>query len=471
MEKKSPSSPSWACVAGSKDHDVQHLHPARINQRPASMATEPKATTSTTDTNVDVALLNATIATLNDDLARRTSDLIEIRYHLLSKTAEVDNLKSTVATLSEGLELAKAKEIGGSCKDTEIQQLKSEVASLRNALHTGVISIAQLYGPTSLQEFNAICGKGSKADNGTAVEYTTQIPKASHYQQTKTAPSLYDGSQHLNDGSVEGNVSAIIQNCAPVDAQLSSVNIPRAIVNLPPSKNIQQGSDNPNKKERGSKKPVRLRTNTAKRVNKPTATACVNKAPLGGMSQDADRPTDNCDGWTTIPVKNRPKENNKKRQNRKGKGAANAKVEGKGEEEGNGGVNSGPNSQAKKSQTVQKKVPGEAQPQQGSNTNPPQHRRARRPRGTVIGSASNFSQKPKQAREQAKDQAIPKNGKEQPAKPTQSAQKHGKASLPISPAANTNTVEPKPQSKAASNPGSARTSSLSPAADWAFGRK
>lgn len=84
----------------------------------------------------DIALLHATISALNDDLSRRTSDLIEARSGLLSKTAEVDNLKSTVASLSEQLESAEIKQ------DAEIRQLRFENASLRDAIHTGVISIA-----------------------------------------------------------------------------------------------------------------------------------------------------------------------------------------------------------------------------------------------------------------------------------------------------------------------------------------
>ncbi|KAI1455218.1 hypothetical protein F4805DRAFT_477052 [Annulohypoxylon moriforme] len=438
MENTHTIGPSWASVAGSEDHHIQQSPPDQeqyptlttANEGGGPDATEARATEEVqpeskiaikdtpnmANLNREIALLNATVSTLEDDLKRRTSDLIEIRSGLLSKTAEVDHLKSKVASLGEELKSAKARMNENTRKDTEIAQLRSEVSGLRESLHTGVISVAQLYGSGSVEAFHAACDNATKmAKQG--VRINGQLQRDPRHQQTKAAPPLVNGVQHPGNAStktsdqqsrqsIKGDhdprepTRVPSQNRPLTVANDSNNNIAKGTARPPPSNNVQ-------KKDAGGKNTpvVRLPRNTPKYDKRPQgSTNSSHKAPLCDVAEEIIHPVCENDEWITIPVKNKPAQaKGKKKRNGKGKGDARGKED----------VNSSTKPQKNQDQPSQKNAGSSQHQQQASGANGGGYKRPKKMTGTVIGSASGFSQKP----EQGSEQPAQKEGNKTPPAP------------------------------------------------------
>ncbi|KAI0883135.1 uncharacterized protein GGS22DRAFT_190443 [Annulohypoxylon maeteangense] len=106
-----------------------------------------------------IRTLEATIQTLSIDVGRRSSDLIQAETELASKDLEISDLQAKATTLREHLAAATARMADRSDKDDIIRQLKDQISELRVSLQSGTISLAQLYGPDSVQTWNAIVSK------------------------------------------------------------------------------------------------------------------------------------------------------------------------------------------------------------------------------------------------------------------------------------------------------------------------
>ncbi|XDG01684.1 hypothetical protein ABKA04_001299 [Annulohypoxylon sp. FPYF3050] len=458
---KGPDSPSWAYVASPKNRNVlknpqqqtsDSVAPNTFRGRYASQvmaseALQPKLrepvtpiTSNMVNSKKDIALLNATISALNDDLSRRNSDLIEARSSLLSKTAEVDNLKSTVASLSEQLESAQTKQ------DAEMRQLQFENASLKDAIHTGVISIAQVYGPGSVTDFNTTGLKVAKAAKSEAIEFTKRLQFAAHHQSPKTTlPSAHtkntaeQGQQSVQKSQrlSKQDEQVANQKSLPAEVAIAKANSFSDVASNNPEKmnksNIskQLGQEDapsdkipttpePIEKLDGNtdeaiarKKPQRADRFQGGKVKQPQVKANTNRnvTPGATATQGTPGPAENADGWITVPAKKQPvRPKGKRWLNGKGKGRA-----------GSGPQNSKPQNNQAESPKKGKIIGNQQSRPQGSPANRQQRKPAKKRGGLVIGSSSKFSQSPKQADEKPVQNDNKQDSSVSPAKvPTKS---------------------------------------------------
>ncbi|OTA68000.1 hypothetical protein K449DRAFT_188661 [Hypoxylon sp. EC38] len=149
----------------------QYLQQVQDAEQSASHTPEPikqplvltQDAQSSAHLNTELASLKATVATLNDDLSRRSSDLIQAKTDLAIRDSEIESLKNTIAMLNQKLDSTAAADKANyakfTAKDNMIKKLQYENASLRDAIHTGVMSIAQIYGPGTTQAFTKIASK------------------------------------------------------------------------------------------------------------------------------------------------------------------------------------------------------------------------------------------------------------------------------------------------------------------------
>ncbi|OTB01732.1 hypothetical protein M426DRAFT_265652 [Hypoxylon sp. CI-4A] len=161
---------------------------------------------STVDPDSQVAVMKATIDTLCDDLSHRSQEMIEIRRAFAHKDSEIENLKATIAMQKTALESAeKMNQDELAVKDVVIEKLQDENASLREAMHTGIISIGQLYGPGGAQAFTRMSKK--KAENAVGA-LTNGYKKGQSTQRSHPVPSPpqspASGSSH-DDGAEAQN--------------------------------------------------------------------------------------------------------------------------------------------------------------------------------------------------------------------------------------------------------------------------
>ncbi|KAG4223073.1 hypothetical protein PC116_g28455 [Phytophthora cactorum] len=101
--------------------------------------------------------MKAKTSTLEEDLSRKNGDLIQARAALAGKDMQIEDLQNTVAMLKENIRsITVATQTGeneSAAKDELIAKLEYENAGLRDSIHTGIISISQVYGPGSDQAF------------------------------------------------------------------------------------------------------------------------------------------------------------------------------------------------------------------------------------------------------------------------------------------------------------------------------
>ncbi|KAI1414464.1 hypothetical protein F5Y13DRAFT_197451 [Hypoxylon sp. FL1857] len=178
-----PNSASPAiAVSTFRDQYLQQIQASEQPANPRPQASKPPAVPAqdmqaTARLNTEVASLQATVATLNDDLSRRSSDLIQAKTDLAVKDSEIESLKNTIAMLNQKLESTtvadKENHAKFTAQDNTIKKLQYENASLRDAIHTGVISIAQIYGPGSTQAFTEIASKEADTIEQATKGYTS----------------------------------------------------------------------------------------------------------------------------------------------------------------------------------------------------------------------------------------------------------------------------------------------------------
>ncbi|KAI1469853.1 uncharacterized protein F4812DRAFT_469899 [Daldinia caldariorum] len=116
-------------------------------------AVQLKDVQDTPSLNLELASMKATVSTLQEDLSRKNGDLIQARAALASKDMQIKDLQDAVEMLKENIRSINAAAQTGEDKDELIAKLECENAELRDSIHTGIISISQVYGPGSDQAF------------------------------------------------------------------------------------------------------------------------------------------------------------------------------------------------------------------------------------------------------------------------------------------------------------------------------
>ncbi|KAI0099545.1 hypothetical protein F4776DRAFT_524448 [Hypoxylon sp. NC0597] len=200
----------------------QYLQQVQAAEQSASHTPEPisqpavltQDAQSTTRLNTEIASLKATVATLNDDLSRRSSDLIQAKTDLAIKDSEIESLQNTIAMLNQKVDSTaaadKANHAKFTAKDNMIKKLQYENASLRDAIHTGVVSIAQIYGPGSTQAFTKIASKEADMIEQAAKGYTDghrNVQQTQHSPNNSSQVSKQNGApphgQPIRNGRVD----------------------------------------------------------------------------------------------------------------------------------------------------------------------------------------------------------------------------------------------------------------------------
>ncbi|OTB18171.1 hypothetical protein K445DRAFT_364366 [Daldinia sp. EC12] len=145
-----------------KGQYLQQMQVARqqVSQKPdlePQGVVQARGVQDTASLNLELASMKAKTLTLEEDLSRRSSDLIQARAALASKDMQIEDLQNTVAMLKENIRsITVATQTGedeSAAKDELIAKLEYENAGLRDSIHTGIISISQVYGPGSDQAF------------------------------------------------------------------------------------------------------------------------------------------------------------------------------------------------------------------------------------------------------------------------------------------------------------------------------
>ncbi|KAI6084717.1 hypothetical protein F4821DRAFT_242177 [Hypoxylon rubiginosum] len=103
------------------------------------------------DYNTQVASMQARIEMLEDDLSRRTSELIEAKTALARKNDENIHLRSSIDTMQG--EFADLIEEDRYKYDSIMFDLRRDNDNLRDAIRTGIISIADIYGSNASEAF------------------------------------------------------------------------------------------------------------------------------------------------------------------------------------------------------------------------------------------------------------------------------------------------------------------------------
>ncbi|KAI1078663.1 hypothetical protein F5B20DRAFT_199856 [Whalleya microplaca] len=138
----------------------QHgLHTKATESRDATAITESTANRDAqrvAQIQGQLSSAQATISVLQNDLGRKTDDLIEAKTALALKEAEVQelmNARNAVASLEHDVH---ALRMEVSHRDNYISELRSEAWSLRQAIQTGVLSIAHIYGSPAGPQFTSM---------------------------------------------------------------------------------------------------------------------------------------------------------------------------------------------------------------------------------------------------------------------------------------------------------------------------
>lgn len=104
--------------------------------------------------NAQIVRLRANLSNVEEDLKRRNDDLIDARVQLALKDQKTEDLQAEMENLSIQLRSHSTQKIEE--KDQKIKELHLEIGTLRDAIHTGTITVAQVYGPGSTEAFSRI---------------------------------------------------------------------------------------------------------------------------------------------------------------------------------------------------------------------------------------------------------------------------------------------------------------------------
>ncbi|KAF3056656.1 hypothetical protein GL218_06466 [Daldinia childiae] len=161
--------------------------------------------------NVELASMKATISTLQEDLSRKHGDLIQAKAALAGKDIQIEELQNSVAMLRENIRsitvATQADENDLAAKDELISKLECDNAELRDSIHTGIISISQVYGPGSDQAFTRMAAKQIEASGSTMMNFQNGR-QDSHTNSVKTpdlsAPYCPPQASKQTDGVPRG---------------------------------------------------------------------------------------------------------------------------------------------------------------------------------------------------------------------------------------------------------------------------
>ncbi|KAI0849153.1 hypothetical protein F5Y00DRAFT_269782 [Daldinia vernicosa] len=151
-----------------KDQYLQKVQAAKqlVNQKPdfQQQDTVPaRGIQDMANLHAELASMKATISTLEEDLSRKNGDLIQAKAALAGKDLQIEDLQNSVSMLRENIRsitvATQAEEDDLAAKDELIMKLECENAELRDSIHTGIISISQIYGPGSDQAFTRMATK------------------------------------------------------------------------------------------------------------------------------------------------------------------------------------------------------------------------------------------------------------------------------------------------------------------------
>ncbi|KAL7625715.1 hypothetical protein AAE478_004938 [Parahypoxylon ruwenzoriense] len=138
--------------------------------KPTTTADPARSATPNADEKANEALeaelvsVKAAFSIMQDDLDRRNNDLVQAKAALALKDSEIQEKQREIAMLEEQLARVASDKDELSSKDKLISNLQYEVADLRDALHTGVINIGRLYGPSAPQAFTRIAQQSINND-------------------------------------------------------------------------------------------------------------------------------------------------------------------------------------------------------------------------------------------------------------------------------------------------------------------
>ncbi|KAI1762414.1 hypothetical protein GGR53DRAFT_468296 [Hypoxylon sp. FL1150] len=148
--------------------------------------------------NAQVASMQATITMLRDDLSRRTSELIEAKTAVAYKESEISQLTNVIyAMQEEHTDLANRAEEAHYETDQVKNDLSLEIDILRDAIRTGIVSIADLYGSNALQAFTRTAEESrDRVTNGRTTPEPAPIPsrKPSSERSPAAPASISSGS-------------------------------------------------------------------------------------------------------------------------------------------------------------------------------------------------------------------------------------------------------------------------------------
>ncbi|XXH00838.1 hypothetical protein Hte_007189 [Hypoxylon texense] len=184
-----PTTGYQSSQVGNKDgqnlaHGSQHSSPAttariqRVQTRVLTPVHQPgtsqkgpaKDSQVVANQNAQIASMQATIGMLQDDLSRRTSELIEAKTTIVYRDSSIDELNNVIETLqAEKFEFASLVNQENQENQQTIIDLRRENEGLRSAIHTGIISIAHVYGPETSQAFTRVA---EEAANRAAIGQT-----------------------------------------------------------------------------------------------------------------------------------------------------------------------------------------------------------------------------------------------------------------------------------------------------------
>ncbi|KAI1206903.1 uncharacterized protein F4807DRAFT_463301 [Annulohypoxylon truncatum] len=377
-----------------------------------------------------VASMKETIFLLHKDISQRSLDLISAKASLAGKDSQIKHLENIIRELKKELGAVTATDNG---THYEIIRLRLENASLRESVHTGIINVAQVYGPGSLQHFEDIGTKGVEAEEKRVDDSVNHHQKVEQVPYADPAPAFSSGNGrsngrqgeskathkrvHFKQGPPEGtipssqvfrptnlavitevdtitrddldrpdsNKTAVDSSAHPIDVEQSTEGVP--IVRLPPPIN---------KTVAGSKAAMNAGTKARDSSKKP-ASVCSPIANTSRATQDTSKSSDRDDGWTQVQTKRvSSKDKWKKRQAAKKQAAKKRASEEKAFKKKVTDVTTAVSPGQSMSPGTKPSTKAKVALSSGHKPKP-----IKRPHGTVIGSASKFSQKPNPQKDQS----------------------------------------------------------------------
>ncbi|KAI1505806.1 hypothetical protein F5X99DRAFT_404842 [Biscogniauxia marginata] len=168
--------------------------------------------------------MRARISQLEKDLKQKDDDLIKARMRhmkLIEKDGQIKQLENRCTTLEALLEecqpLVEHCKVMIEARDLELVNLRAEATKLRTIIQTGIISIADLYGPQAASEFTSTASqKANKPDPTYALSMTptgSGSPRMPQSRRSKAelatfrSPSKFNNSPLKNEQQPHEEVS------------------------------------------------------------------------------------------------------------------------------------------------------------------------------------------------------------------------------------------------------------------------